>query len=69
MWVSEWTPATSDITPTSKIRIYDAGEYVGFLYGDTWRCWRIQSRVKEGDIIKEELATLLQEWVPFRVYS
>ena len=42
---------------------------MGFLYGDTWRCWHIQDRTKADGTITEVLKEMPQDWVPFRVYS
>jgi hypothetical protein len=70
MWSCRWTQDTSENPNsfTSKIRIYDAGEYVGFLYGDTWRCWKVLKRSEEAGIV-EELTEMPEGWAPFRVYS
>ena len=67
MWSCRWSPDMAD-SFTSKIRIYDAGEYVGFLYGDTWRCWKVLKRSEEAGIV-EELIEMPEGWAPFRVYS
>ena len=70
MWSCKWIPTTQTVIPTSKIRIYDAGVYVGFLYNDTWRCWHITSREKiQGGYIIESLMEMPPDWIPFRVYS
>jgi hypothetical protein len=70
MWSCRWSPDKGD-SFTSKIRIYDAGEYVGFLYGEEWnkwRCWKVLKRTEEAGIV-EELTEMPEGWAPFRVYS
>jgi len=70
MWSCRWSPDKGD-SFTSKIRIYDAGEYVGFLYGEEWnrwRCWKVLKRSEEAGIV-EELIEMPEGWAPFRVYS
>lgn len=71
MWKCTWTPNNTPIdSATSKLRIYDAGEYVGFLYNNVWRCWRVTERKKlECHSILEELFEMDQDWVPYQLYS
>jgi hypothetical protein len=70
MWSCRWSQDIGD-SFTSKIRIYDAGEYVGFLYGEEWnkwRCWKVLKRTEEAGIV-EELTEMPEGWAPFRVFS
>ena len=70
-----WTPTENhQNTSTSKIHIYDAGEYVGFLVDmpnyTSWQCWHVVDRTQEeGGKVREVLSTTPIDWVPFQVAS
>ena len=69
MWSSTWTPTDTNDSFASKMYIYDAGEYIGFLYGDIWRCWCVKKREMVDGVVREELIKMSEEWVPHQVYS
>jgi len=56
-------------TTSSHITIYDGGEYVGYLFGDEWKSYRVLSRKRVGEEVHEELELMPQDWVPFEVVS
>ena len=72
-----WTATSeiSDISPTSSIRMIDAGEYTGWLDGENWNCYRVVSREGVGEItqteprvsVREQLQEMPQDWVPFQI--
>jgi hypothetical protein len=73
-----WSP---DIAPTvstgetgpprSTVRIYDAGNYVGFLVNERdWRCFRLLRRtLTTSGSVEEELEEVAEDWVPYSIYS
>ena len=65
-----WTPLITPIEDTSSLIVYDFGDYIGELYGDEWKCWRILKRVSFADgRIEEDLESMPDDWVPKEVVS
>jgi len=69
-----WTPLDRPLeSTTSKLHIYDAGDYVGYfietLPESIWLCWRILNRESHEQQIRETLEEMPQDWVPFQLYS
>ena len=65
-----WTPLTTQIEGTLSLLMYDFGDYVGELYGDDWKCWRVLKRVSFDDgRIEEDLESMPDDWVPKEVVS
>ena len=63
------TDLYAQTSTASKIRIYDAGNYVGFLFESSWKCYRVLSRNMTSSGIEEHLETMPEDWVPFSIYS
>jgi len=57
------------ISTESKIRIYDAGNFVGFLFESTWKCYRVLNRTTTSSGVEEELEEMPEDWVPYSIYS
>ena len=53
----------------SKIRIYDAGDYIGFLFSSSWKCYKVLKRTRVTSGIEEELEEMPEDWVPYSIYS
>lgn len=65
-----WTPLLTQIEGTSSLFMYDFGDYIGELYGDDWKCWRVLKRVSFADgRIEEDLESMPDDWVPKEVVS
>ena len=68
VWTQTQTQTHVQTSTASKIRIYDAGNYVGFLFESFWYCYRVLNRNITSSGIEEELESMPEDWVPFSIY-
>ena len=67
-----WTHDTATATAKAKasVFIYDAGQYMGFLFpDDSWNCWRVLSRSLDGTTVTECVEPMPEDWVPLDIGS
>jgi hypothetical protein len=65
----QWTKTVANPHFTKELIIYDAGNYVGFLLDDDWKCWRVISRKSIEDTVEELLEEMPADWVPQDILS
>jgi hypothetical protein len=68
MWT--WKPANHTDTLKEHIVFYDFGTHSGYLYKDSWICWKVIDRkiLPDGSVVEIGEPTV-EDWVPHTAFA